>query len=423
MPRLGPSLAFASLVVGLTMLAAAGGGRLAFAEERTVIVRPGETLSGIAQRNRTTVAALVEANRIRDPSRVPAGSRLRIPDEAGTARPSVARTSTAAPEAPTRPPARPADGGEKRFVWRTSGEITPEGVMHVVQPGQTLNDIARAYDVTVAALRNANHLGIQSTLLIGARVLVPRATAIRPVRSVAPGEARLLKKGRRGPIEFLRASNDESARIALYRPNGRVSPEGRRRLEHLLRALPYNIEHPIHPRIAELLQRVADRWPSQRMIVVSGYRPQTRSQYTLHSRHNLGMAVDFRVEGVPNTIVRDFCRTFLRAGVGYYPNSSFVHLDVRREAGYWVDYSRPGDPPVYRSEEPEEPMVVERSAIYAATAASVAPAAAANPAAAAGEEHEAEEAPQLQPGGDAASAGSSPAAPPTAARPGPASGG
>jgi hypothetical protein len=48
---------------------------------------------------------------------------------------------------------------------------------------------------------------------------------------------------------------------------------------------------------------------------------------------------------VPNEVVRDYVRTFNRVGVGYYPNSSFVHLDVREYAAYWVDYSRPGEAP------------------------------------------------------------------------------
>ena len=34
---------------------------------------------------------------------------------------------------------------------------------------------------------------------------------------------------------------------------------------------------------------------------------------------------------------------------GYYPNSTFVHLDVRDTPGFWIDYSRPGEPPRYNA--------------------------------------------------------------------------
>lgn len=35
-------------------------------------------------------------------------------------------------------------------------------------------------------------------------------------------------------------------------------------------------------------------------------------------------------------------------GVGYYPRSTFVHLDVRDRSAYWVDRSRPGQAPQYQ---------------------------------------------------------------------------
>ena len=43
--------------------------------------------------------------------------------------------------------------------------------------------------------------------------------------------------------------------------------------------------------------------------------------------------------------MRDYLRTLSDVGVGYYPNSSFVHLDVRDTNTYWVDYAGPGEAP------------------------------------------------------------------------------
>src|SRR5690606_9609465 len=40
-------------------------------------------------------------------------------------------------------------------------------------------------------------------------------------------------------------------------------------------------------------------------------------------------------------------RKFDQTGVGYYPNSYFVHMDVREDRGYWVDRSGPGEPADY----------------------------------------------------------------------------
>ena len=57
-----------------------------------------------------------------------------------------------------------------------------------------------------------------------------------------------------------------------------------------------------------------------------------------------GLACDFRVEGVKTTELRDYLRkAFDKVGVGYYPNSTFVHLDVRKDrSAFWIDYSGPG---------------------------------------------------------------------------------
>ncbi|HEY2513991.1 MAG TPA: hypothetical protein VGI39_24155, partial [Polyangiaceae bacterium] len=34
---------------------------------------------------------------------------------------------------------------------------------------------------------------------------------------------------------------------------------------------------------------------------------------------------------------------------GYYPNSTFVHMDVREKSAFWIDFSRPGEPPRYNA--------------------------------------------------------------------------
>jgi hypothetical protein len=84
--------------------------------------------------------------------------------------------------------------------------------------------------------------------------------------------------------------------------------------------------------------------------VVSGWRDHS---YFDDSRHKHSKAIDFSIPGVPNTVLRDYVRRFRNCGVGFYPNSSFVHLDVRESAAYWVDYAGPGEAP--RSKPRAEP--------------------------------------------------------------------
>lgn len=99
----------------------------------------------------------------------------------------------------------------------------------------------------------------------------------------------------------------------------------------------------LHPGLLSRLQKVADKFPGRAIEIVSGYRPDAR----VTSRHHHARALDFRVAGVSNERLRDFLRGLDETGVGYYPNSTFVHMDVREDKGYWVDRSGPGEPADY----------------------------------------------------------------------------
>ncbi|KYF78769.1 hypothetical protein BE17_15175 [Sorangium cellulosum] len=60
--------------------------------------------------------------------------------------------------------------------------------------------------------------------------------------------------------------------------------------------------------------------------------------------------MDILVMGVPNAALFQFCRTLDDVGCGFYPNSKFVHVDVRRPGAgrvFWIDISGPGEPSEY----------------------------------------------------------------------------
>ena len=118
------------------------------------------------------------------------------------------------------------------------------------------------------------------------------------------------------------------------------------------------------------LQKVANRYPGKIIEVISGYRPDAR----VTSRHHHGRALDLRVVGVSREQLVTFLRGFDDTGVGYYPNSYFVHMDVRDEKGYWVDRSGPGEPadygpwPVKKQPLDDEREQIVKGAIAALTA-------------------------------------------------------
>ena len=109
----------------------------------------------------------------------------------------------------------------------------------------------------------------------------------------------------------------------------------------------HGLAHPPDARLVALVGQVSNHFGSRKLEVISGFRPYSPTQYTPHSNHNIGRALDFRVVGVPNEVLRDYCKTLHNVGVGYYPNSTFVHLDVRDTSAAWIDFSKPGEPPRY----------------------------------------------------------------------------
>ncbi len=163
-------------------------------------------------------------------------------------------------------------------------------------------------------------------------------------------EPRLYEKYRRKPrrkgyVTMVRHS--ERFRGQLMNSRGRLVPRGTRRVDRLLRSLRTGKKTKINRRLVRLLAQTSDHFGGRAIILVSGYRPFSKKQYTRNSRHNHGRAVDFRIVGVPNRALYEYCRTLSKVGCGYYPNSVFVHMDVREHKTQWTDYSRPGQKPIY----------------------------------------------------------------------------
>jgi hypothetical protein len=101
------------------------------------------------------------------------------------------------------------------------------------------------------------------------------------------------------------------------------------------------------------LEAIAKRFPGKGLSLVSGYRPQSRG-----SLHQGARALDLRVGGVANEELVAFCKTLPDTGCGYYPNSSFVHVDVRTPGTgsvNWIDASGPGESPRYVTQWPPPP--------------------------------------------------------------------
>ena len=121
----------------------------------THTVVAGDTVSALATRHGTTVAAIVSANDLDSRALIRIGQTLSIPGSAAAAAPAATTAATA--------PSTPASTGT-----------------HTVVAGETVSAIATRYGTTVAAIVSANNLDSRALIRIGQTLTVPGKAAAAP---------------------------------------------------------------------------------------------------------------------------------------------------------------------------------------------------------------------------------------------------
>lgn len=126
----------------------------------------------------------------------------------------------------------------------------------------------------------------------------------------------------------------------IYRERDAYLPQALERLDDFLRDSRTGAVRHYDPRVFDLLRdlmRSLGR-PGAEIDVICAYRTPWSNEYLRHhtdgvAKHSLHVeakAIDIRVLGVKSSEVRDAAVALHRGGVGYYPVSDFVHVDVGR---------------------------------------------------------------------------------------------
>jgi uncharacterized protein YcbK (DUF882 family) len=95
-------------------------------------------------------------------------------------------------------------------------------------------------------------------------------------------------------------------------------------------------------RLLPVVLKAATRFRATYVEIVSGFRApkyqlmlrKKGHEVARDSEHPRGHAVDFRIPSVSTRTLLSFVRSLHLGGVGYYPESRFVHADVGR-VRYW----------------------------------------------------------------------------------------
>jgi uncharacterized protein YcbK (DUF882 family) len=162
---------------------------------------------------------------------------------------------------------------------------------------------------------------------------IRRFAALKPAQIAAPVK-KIATDVRRA---FLHNVHTGDVLDAVYYENGAYVPGAMNAAMKVLRDWRDGEEHFMDPRLFDLLhglsQKVEARGPVQ---ILCGYRsPSTNAMLREHSKevasrsqHLLGKALDIHLEGVELEHLHRAAISLRAGGVGYYPTSGFVHVDV-----------------------------------------------------------------------------------------------
>jgi len=130
---------------------------------------------------------------------------------------------------------------------------------------------------------------------------------------------------------------------ATYWADGQYRPAACRQIDRLLRDHRSGDIAPMSRRLLDTLFEIQARIGSDAPFeVISGYRsPKTNARLAAshsgvarRSLHMRGMAIDIRLPGCSLKRLRAQAVKLKAGGVGYYPKSGFIHVDVGR-VRYW----------------------------------------------------------------------------------------
>ena len=166
-----------------------------------------------------------------------------------------------------------------------------------------------------------------------------RASALAAVSACLPNALAGAKESRKDrSLAFYNTHTGERLKTT-YWSDGDYVDESLHEINHILRDARNDQICEIDRRLLDLLHVLRSAVETREPFhVISGYRsPQSNaflrsrsSGVAENSLHLVGKAIDIRVPGRRLADIRNAAITLKAGGVGYYPRSDFVHVDIGR---------------------------------------------------------------------------------------------
>ncbi len=180
-------------------------------------------------------------------------------------------------------------------------------------------------------LRRATASGI-ALITFGSHTSLADPSRARPV--VCLSATRLSWAATLPALTVASKGSSERTVVRLYTEAGEIDPRALAAINKVVDST----EHPIAPRVAQLLVKTAHHFSAHEVTLISGYRSGHAG------KHSTSEALDFEIAGVRSNVLASYLRTLPKVGVGVYtnPKTRYVHLDVREDSFHWFDASPPG---------------------------------------------------------------------------------
>lgn len=169
-----------------------------------------------------------------------------------------------------------------------------------------------------------NFLKMGAATILATLFSHPVMAAIRPERS------------RNRQLAFFNIHTGESLKTR-YRSDGKLVVRAMGQINHIMRDYRTGEIKPVDPKLLDLLSRITQKInPSNPIHIISGYRSprtnamlrRTTSGVARNSFHMAGRAIDIRIPGYRTDGIYQMAKYLEAGGVGYYPESDFIHLDT-----------------------------------------------------------------------------------------------